>query len=338
MSQVILFERDEVERLDDLAAVLGACTASSCCGSTPTVTRGKTRIVSPDALELDEETRDSLVSSDGQASFHDHGRYIHVTAFAPDDEDDGSLIALEVVVGDNWVVTSHDRPIGVLDEFAARASGSGHAAGLLDGPSFLAALFDWVLGAYSAAFERIEHQLEEFDVNAMRGEGDPDRDIERLVDLRTTIGELRRALAARRPALVSLSYPELKALGDERSSERFRSLLGRFESTMQEARDAREAVVGSFDVLIARGGHRTNEIMKVDARIRDPAAGCADRGRDGDELQGGAVRRAGLLLGGARGDRGISAAHPRGRKIPRLDLTLARGGAKSVTCGRSSSS
>ena len=32
---------------------------------------------------------------------------------------------------------------------------------------------------------------------------------------------------------------------------------------MQEARDAREAIVGSFDVLIARGGHRTNEIMKV---------------------------------------------------------------------------
>ncbi len=32
---------------------------------------------------------------------------------------------------------------------------------------------------------------------------------------------------------------------------------------MQEARDAREAIVGSFDVLIARGGQRTNEIMKV---------------------------------------------------------------------------
>ncbi len=32
---------------------------------------------------------------------------------------------------------------------------------------------------------------------------------------------------------------------------------------MQDARDAREAIVGSFDVLLARGGHRTNEIMKV---------------------------------------------------------------------------
>ena len=37
----------------------------------------------------------------------------------------------------------------------------------------------------------------------------------------------------------------------------------RFESTVQEARDAREAIVGSFDVLIARTGHRTNHVMKV---------------------------------------------------------------------------
>ena len=32
---------------------------------------------------------------------------------------------------------------------------------------------------------------------------------------------------------------------------------------MQEARDAREAIVGSFDVLIAATGHRTNQIMKI---------------------------------------------------------------------------
>jgi hypothetical protein len=42
---------------------------------------------------------------------------------------------------------------------------------------------------------------------------------------------------------------------------RFESLLKGFESTVQEARDARDAVVGSFDVLIARDGRRTNEII-----------------------------------------------------------------------------
>jgi Mg2+ and Co2+ transporter CorA len=77
------------------------------------------------------------------------------------------------------------------------------------------------------------------------------------------VGTLRRALAAHRSALVALTHPELEALGNNASGERFQSLFSRFEATLQEARDAREAIVGSFDVLIARGGHHTNQIMTV---------------------------------------------------------------------------
>ena len=96
----------------------------------------------------------------------------------------------------------------------------------------------------------------------MRGEG-ADEDIEQLVQMRRQVGKLRRALAAHRTPLVALTHPELEALGDNASGERFQSLFTRFEATLQEARDAREAIVGSFDVLIARGGHHTNQIMKV---------------------------------------------------------------------------
>jgi Mg2+ and Co2+ transporter CorA len=70
-------------------------------------------------------------------------------------------------------------------------------------------------------------------------------------------------LAAHRFALVALTHPELEALGDNESSERFRSLFARYEATLQEARDVREAIVGSFDVLIAHGNHATNRIMTV---------------------------------------------------------------------------
>ena len=215
-----------------------------------------------DAFGLDTRTRECLASSAERAVFHDHGRYIHVTTYAPNEDDEGELIALECVVSEHWVVTAHNEPIPVLDEFAERVSGSGDT-GSLDGPGFLAALLEWVLGSYTAAFERIEQRLEEFDIQAMRGDGEAENDIERLVKMRKEVGKLRRALAAHRTALVSLTHPELEALGDNKSGERFESLLSRFESTVQEARDAREGIVGSFDVLIARDGHRTNDIMKV---------------------------------------------------------------------------
>jgi magnesium transporter len=262
VSAAILFDRHEVEELEDLSerpARLG---------------RGKLLWVDLDSCSTEEaeevaesfglapETSACLAKSRDKALFEDHGRYIHVTTYAPREDDEGELHSLECVVGERWVITAHDRPISVLDEFADRVSGSGDT-GSLDGPAFLAALLEWVLGSYSAAFERIEQRLEEFDTQTMRGEGDAERDIEKLITMRQEVGKLRRALAAHRSALVALTHPELEALGNHASGERFASLLRRFESTVQEARDAREAIVGSFDVLIARGGHRTNEIMKV---------------------------------------------------------------------------
>jgi magnesium transporter len=262
MSDAILFERDGVEKLADL-------------DDRPKRLRGgkllwvdvnrdseydASRVA--EAFGLDSATRDRLSGSKDKAVFNDHGRYIHVTTYARAEAHEGELIALECVVGENWVITAHDEPIPVLEEFADRVSGSGDT-GSLDGPGFLAALLEWVLGSYSAAFERIEQRVEEFDIEAMRGDAEGSEDIERLIEMRKQVGKLHRALGAHRSALVSLTHPELEALGDNDSGERFTSLLKRFEATVQEARDARDAVVGSFDVLIARGGHRTNEIMKV---------------------------------------------------------------------------
>ena len=262
MSQAILFDRDRTERLGDVADRPKRLRGSELLWVD--VDRGSEEDAErvAEAFGLDRQTRDCLATSKDQAIFRDHGRYIHVTTYAPNEDDEGALVALECVVGERWVVTAHDIPIPVLEEFAERVSGSGDT-GSLDGPGFLAALLEWVLGSYSAAFERIEHRLEEFDIDAMRGDSHAEKDIERLIEMRREVGKLRRALAAHRSALVSLTHPELEALGDHDSGEQFQSLLKRFESTVQEARDAREAIVGSFDVLIARDGHRTNEIMKV---------------------------------------------------------------------------
>jgi magnesium transporter len=83
-----------------------------------------------------------------------------------------------------------------------------------------------------------------------------------LVGLRIRVGRLRRALLAHRAPLLALAHPELEALGDRGSAEQFERLTSRFELTLQSARDVRESI-SSFDVLIARTGHRTSEIVKV---------------------------------------------------------------------------
>jgi magnesium transporter len=262
--EAILFDREQVERLDDLPDRPDGLNGSKLLWVDIDRSDDERAATVAQAFELDDATRERLASSSGRAMFADYGRYIHVTTFSPteeEDHEDEDLIALECVVGKNWVITAHDRPIQVLEEFTDRVSGSGDT-GVLDGPAFLATLLEWVLNAYSEAFEQLEERLEEFDVYAMRGKG-VEQDIEELVAIRREVGVLRRALSAHRSALTALTHPELEALGSDASGERFASLLSRFEATVQEARDARESTVGSFDVLIARTGHRTNDIMKI---------------------------------------------------------------------------
>lgn len=261
MAQAILFDGPKVAELDSLSDRPRRLSGSTLLWVDLDSEAGAGVEEVAEAFDLDDETSDSLAQPSERAVFKDHGHYLHITAYAPREDDEGKLHALECVVGQNWVVTAHDRPIAVLEDFTARISGSGDT-GSLDGPGFLAALLEWVLSSYTAAFERIEQRLEEFEVQAMRGRGE-DEDIEKLVTMRLEVGTLRRALAAHRDALVALTHPELEALGDAATGERFASLFSRFESTMQEARDARETIVGAFDVLIARSGHQTNQIMKV---------------------------------------------------------------------------
>jgi magnesium transporter len=261
MTQAILFEADRTRQLDDLDTRPRRLGHDELLWIDLDRSNPDEAAQVAEMLDLDDVTRGRLEKSHDRAEFRDRGRYLHITTYAPSLDEDLSLHAVECVVGESWVVTAHDAPVPVLDDFAGRVSGSGDT-GSLDGPGFLAALLEWVLGSYTAAFDRIEEKLEEFDVHAMRGDGQ-ERDIENLVAMRRQVGELRRALAAHRTALVALTHPELEALGDNASGERFVSLFTRFESTLQEARDARESIVGSFDVLIARIGHATNSIMKL---------------------------------------------------------------------------
>jgi magnesium transporter len=87
--------------------------------------------------------------------------------------------------------------------------------------------------------------------------------VEQLVEHRQRIGRLRRALVSHRTMLLSLTRPELDGMSTQEDADRFTELRARLEEAVQAARDSRDAVVGSFDVLIAQTGYRTNEIMKV---------------------------------------------------------------------------
>jgi magnesium transporter len=173
------------------------------------------------------------------------------------------LTPIECALGRNWIVTAHQGTVEVLEDFRERAEGGGEV-GALDAPSFVAAIFEWVVAGYFRAFEAVESELEELDARVMSdAPKDVAEELARLVELRRSIGSLRRALAPHREVVVALAHPELDALSTRGSAEKFAGLESRLTQALDAARDSKESTFGSFDLLVARIGQRTNDIMKV---------------------------------------------------------------------------
>jgi magnesium transporter len=207
-----------------------------------------------------------LGDAEAGAALDQQEGYLRVTAIAVSDAENDpgrETIAVDCFVGPNWVLTAHGADIEVIDDFRRRVGGEGEI-GMLDAPSFLSTLLEWVVTSYLRAFDEIEATLEQFDIKALKNPSrDPEEQIGVLVETRRRVGHLRRALAPHREIFAALSHSEFDPISSEVSAERFDALTAKVDSALATARDAKDGIASSFDVLIVRTEHRTNEIMKV---------------------------------------------------------------------------
>jgi magnesium transporter len=265
VTSALLFDRDQVDEVQDWAECVDHLGRRSILWIDLDEPDGGELQQIVESLGLTATSAERLADGDTRPYFGDCGSYLHVTAFAPSRRNGTpESVKVDCLVAEHWIVTVHEKPIEVFGHFRERMTESSGDVGQLDGPEFLADLLAWVLEAYLGEFEAIELGLEEFDERVMRGRHDEtESELVRLVELRQQIGGLRRALVSHRGMFLALAQPELDAITSSDHAHRFRTLRGQLEEVVQVARDSRDAVFGSFDVLIARSEHRTNEIMKV---------------------------------------------------------------------------
>ncbi len=259
MTDALLFREDGMEVLPDWAGRLDELGSSSLLWVDLERPDEEEIARLVDQLELDEESTRRLVEDEQAPYLGDFGTYLHITAYAPTEE---GFERVACLVAKSWIATVRNGPVAVVDELRERACGAGNV-GLLEGIDFLADLLTWVLEGYLRAFEEIDVELEKLDDRAMRGRATSGDTLRVLVDVRARIGRLRRMLVAHRSVLLPLTRPELGEVSTAESAQRFQELLERLREATQAARDSREVVMGSFDVLMTRVGQRTNEIMKT---------------------------------------------------------------------------
>jgi len=181
-----------------------------------------------------------------------------IGAVDPDDEE-ARRREVDLVVGPNHVVTVHDGPIVAFDEFRAEIEREPDL-GRLDAAGFTAGLLDAILSAYFRQIEAVERAIDELDEVAVRSRHE-ETFLASVLTLRRRIARLRRALAPNREALLPLERPDFELRSDLGSV--WPGVMQRLERAIDGVENARELLVGSFDLYLGRSSQRTNDVMKV---------------------------------------------------------------------------
>jgi magnesium transporter len=168
------------------------------------------------------------------------------------------LLPVHLAATRNTVISVHDRDVAGLTAALDQHIGDRRLA-RLDAGTFLGLLLEGILSGYYDELERLERRVDRFDERALRGDAGPEM-LDDLLDLRRWISRLRRALALQREVFAGLSRP----VGDPSPvGAPWPELAGRLDQLLAAIEQARESLVGSFDLLMTRAAQQTNEVMRT---------------------------------------------------------------------------
>ncbi|MDP9244891.1 MAG: magnesium transporter CorA family protein [Chloroflexota bacterium] len=174
---------------------------------------------------------------------------------------DERAVPMDFLAGKNWVVTVHHEEVDFLADFRKQLAGNTEL-GRIQAPSFLATLLDWQLGTYFKSVDELEGAVDVLDDRALRWADRVDL-LNDLVRLRHRIGRIRRTLAPQREVFAALARPSFETLAASDSAAHFRTLQDRLERAIGAVENARELLLGSFDLYMTQTAQRTNDVMRV---------------------------------------------------------------------------
>ena len=167
---------------------------------------------------------------------------------------------LTCVAGPNRVLTHRRGEVPFMEEL--RRLGNAHAAiGGLSAESFVATLLDRQLATYFDAVSDYEDAIERLEVAILgKSAGDSLPELQRL---RRWASRMRRMLAPHRNVFGAMSRPDFRPDEGRSADRHFVALDTRFERAMDMVENARELVIGSFELFSNKTALRTNHFMRV---------------------------------------------------------------------------
>jgi Mg2+ and Co2+ transporter CorA len=187
---------------------------------------------------------------------------VHVTVLGlttADEDEEPRPARVDVLARGNAVLTVRDDDVAGLGELVELVEGRSEL-GALNAATFTALLIEGLVGAFFAATDDVEHDIDELDDRALRASAD--RSFAReLTLLRRRIALLRRTLVPNRGVVAALARPELGLVPE--GPDPWPGVLERLERAIDAVENARELLLGSFDLVMTRTAQRTNDVVRV---------------------------------------------------------------------------
>jgi magnesium transporter len=214
------------------------------------------------SLSLPEASIAEVLNGGTNPVLHDGGDYFWLRAVAVDDEPGADFQGgvLMLIAGKNLVVSIHQQPIEFIERSRKRESARSDI-GALGAASFTASLLDWHLSTYFQAVSRFEMEVERLEVDILSDQ--PRECLAELRTLRKAASRLRRMLAPHRVVFAGLARPDFRPTEEERTDGHFLALEGNYERAMDMVENARDLLVGSFELFSSQTALVTNESMRT---------------------------------------------------------------------------
>jgi magnesium/cobalt transport protein CorA len=184
---------------------------------------------------------------------------VEVVVVAVDVEHDDEPDPIQILVGDRFVITRHATRLAFLDEHRERIQDQ-REVGRLTSAEFLAELLNWQLDTFFTGADLLEREVDRLDDAALRTERDL---LDRLVAMRRRIAGFRRLLIPHRDVYAELARPDFLPKRHRAAAEELQHLVDRFERANDAFSNAREMLIGTFDVHMTRTAQRTNDVMRL---------------------------------------------------------------------------
>jgi len=168
---------------------------------------------------------------------------------------------LDFVVASNLVLTVHREPIDFLSSFERRVRGDSQL-GELNASAFLATLLDWHITSYFRAVEKLEAEVDKLDEAALQPRQEQNL-LPKLVRLRQRTAQIRRTLTPHREVYAALVRPDFVMMSGSEDVSHFMTLNARLERAIEATENARELLVGSFEIYATQMAQRTNDTIRI---------------------------------------------------------------------------